>query len=400
MKVENGEWIMTPRELAAYYYKLDKKHGELSLIPEVVEEVDKDSVGEDFSQTSEQEMILNKCLEVLGDPLKVVLLHYNLADTTISRSTLAISDKFPGFWVTLVQTGKTMRLSFRSQLEIRNLVFEVLAADNSVRPTKMACDLSTEGALAFLALLDQYRRSWLISLIQHTEPISFFTIKDIKERLNEAEMEDFRWTLPFTDKLLPIPVKEMAVAQDPLPGLSELVEAEIIESIDEESTTFDITEAGHVFTDGNKQAASRLILSQTYYTQEDELAHDVFFLTRTSFDLFMVVMGGAEASLTTLLPGDLDLLVQHVFPLADNTEDLEEKKVLEEEEATEEEMEDEKVRASEKSWHLYKNEEQLGPYSWEELKEFAQTGELEQEDLLWQPGLSEWIKASTRDGLF
>ncbi len=406
MKIENGEWILTPSELAACFKETGNTPGELSLIPKSEEEIDRAKIAEERStQTEEQLAILDKCLKVLGDPHQIVLMHYNLADTTVSRSTLATSEELPGAWVTLAQTGKTMRLSFRSQLEIRNLIFEVLAADNTVRPTKMACDLSTAGALTFLALLDQYRRSWLISLIKHLEPVNLFTIEDIKERLNEAEVEDFRWSLPFTDKLLPIPIKEMAVAQDPRPGLLELVEAGIIEPVNEEATAFDITEAGQVFIDGNNQAACRLVLTQTYHTEEGEPAHDVFLLTRTSFDLFMVTMGGAEASLTTLLPGDLDLLVRHVFLMADSAENDAEDEELEEvgpleEEAGEETAEETAAATGQGPWHISRGGEQYGPYTWEELKKFAQDGSLGKEDHLWQPGMSEWVKAGAMEGLF
>ncbi len=373
MRVENGEWIVTAAELAACFRDSGNTPGALSLIPTGEEEVDGAKIAEERStQTEEQLAIFDKCLKVLGDPRQIVLMHYNLADTTVSRSTLAASQELPGAWVTLAQTGKAMRLSFRSQLEVRNLIFEVLAADITIRPTKMACDLSTEGALTFLALLDQYRRSWLISLISHLEPVSLFTIEDIKDRLSEAEMEDFRWTLPFTDKLLPIPVKEMAVAEDPRPGLFELVEAGIIEPVNEEATAFDITEAGHVFADGNSQAACRLVLTRTYHTDEGESVHDVFLLTRTSFDLFMVAMGGAEASLTTLLPGDLELLVHYVSLMEDSTEEAE----AEESEAagpldeeTGEKAEESAAAASRAPWHTARGGEQYGPHTtWEELK--------------------------------
>lgn len=406
MKIENGEWIMTAAELAACYEETGNTPGVFSLIPKGVEEGDGTKRGDDYSSLSEeQRAVLDQCLRVLGDPEQLVLLHYTLADTTVSRSTLAISSAMPGAWATLVQSGKTLQLSFRSPLEIRNLVFEVLAADHSVRPTKLGCDLSTEAALAFLALLDQHRRSWLVSLLKHLEPISLFTVEDVKERLNEAAVNDFRWSLPFVDKVLPIPVSEMAVAQDPRPALLELAEAEIIEPVDEDAAVFDMTDAGMVLVDGNKQAASRLVLTRTYHTEDGEPAHDVFVLTRTTFDLFMLSMGGAEASLRTLLPGDLDLLIQYLFPVADSTEGTQD---AAEQAGAQEAGEAEPGTpaptpppvAAQASWFMSRAGQRFGPYSWEDLRQSARDGNLKQEDLLWQPGMTEWVKAGEREGLF
>jgi hypothetical protein len=50
-------------------------------------------------------------------------------------------------------------------------------------------------------------------------------------------------------------------------------------------------------------------------------------------------------------------------------------------------------------WFLHHEGEQLGPMSWAELQELAARGEVEPEDLLWQPSLPSWEPAGTIKGL-
>ncbi len=384
MKSQNGEWIGKAEEFAAIFEQTGKNRGALDMLPKGQKEVDAQSLEKaEFHQDPDQLRLLHSCLTVLADPEQVVQMHYNLGDTTVSRSTLATSEEMPGVWVTLAKTGSTQRLSLRSETELRHLVNRVLSDDTTLRPTQIGCDLSTEAALAFLAILDQYRRAWLISLIRHLEPNTLFTLSDVKERLGDAAVEDFRWVLPFTDKVLPIPVTEMSVCQDPRPALLELVEKGLIEPVDEEATAFDLTEAGKVLAEGEKQAASRMVLSKTCSIGNDTLAHDVLLFTRSPFDLTLCLMSGAEASLSTLLPGDLDRLLTRLL-LSPSESELEQVAA---------------GKAEEKIWHLSRNGQQFGPYTWEELLDLKKEGKLQSKDYLWKPGLSQWVEAETLDEL-
>ena len=318
MKSQNGEWIGKAEEFAAYFEHTGNKRGSLDVLPKGQREIDFESElksidKKELDQDPDQLRLLESCLSVLADPEQVVQMHYNMADTTVSRSILAKSKEMPGLWVTLAKTGDTQRLSFRSETELRHLIGRVLSDDNTIRPTQVGCDLSTEAALAFLAILGQYRRAWLISLIRHLEPVTLFSLSDVKERLEEADVEDFRWVLPLTDKLLPMPVAEMSVCEDPRSALLELVEKGLIEPVDEEATAFELTEAGKVLAEGEKQAASRMVLSKTCSTSGGQLVHDVLLFTRSSFDLTLYLMSGAEASISTLLPGDLELILDNII---------------------------------------------------------------------------------------
>ena len=51
-------------------------------------------------------------------------------------------------------------------------------------------------------------------------------------------------------------------------------------------------------------------------------------------------------------------------------------------------------------WYYTTNNQQMGPVSWDELRQLASTGLLHPNDMVWKEGMSEWLKANKKDGLF
>ena len=175
--------------------------------------------------------LAERFLKALADPKKVVHFHNVVADEQVSRCLLAWHPDMGGAWVSLARSGDLRRISLRSEPELRFLVANALAADDALRPDRIAVNLSTPEALALLAILDQLRRARLISLLDHKEPVALFAPEDVQARLGEADVEDFRWTLPFLAKLLPLSVGDLAVTKDPRPALLALEKAGLVERV-------------------------------------------------------------------------------------------------------------------------------------------------------------------------
>ena len=51
-------------------------------------------------------------------------------------------------------------------------------------------------------------------------------------------------------------------------------------------------------------------------------------------------------------------------------------------------------------WYYTTNNQQMGPVSWDELRQLASTGLLRPDDMVWKEGMADWHKASRTDGLF
>lgn len=51
-------------------------------------------------------------------------------------------------------------------------------------------------------------------------------------------------------------------------------------------------------------------------------------------------------------------------------------------------------------WHVHKDGQTLGPYTWEELQTQAESGEINRTDMIWKEGMSEWNPADQVQDLF
>ncbi len=51
-------------------------------------------------------------------------------------------------------------------------------------------------------------------------------------------------------------------------------------------------------------------------------------------------------------------------------------------------------------WFYTANKHQMGPVSWEELKQLVESGLLKPHDMVWCDGMDEWVKAVKQKGLF
>jgi hypothetical protein len=51
-------------------------------------------------------------------------------------------------------------------------------------------------------------------------------------------------------------------------------------------------------------------------------------------------------------------------------------------------------------WFYTANKHQMGPVSWDELKQLAESGLLKPNDMVWCEGMDEWVKAVKQKGLF
>lgn len=316
MNLDQGEWILNEGEMAAVAAAFGLRNGTLGVLP------DKLPTGPEAAEATKAFGVLDpafralaeRCLKALADPRKAVHFHSEVANEQVSRCLLAWHPDMGGAWVSLARTGDLRRVSLRSEAELRLLLANTLAADDSLRPDRIAVNLSTPEALALLAAFDQLRRARLISLLNHNEPVTLFAAEDVQARLAEASVEDYRWTLPFLAKLLPLPVGGLAVAKDPRPALLAIEKAGLIERLGTsgDRVVCELTSAGTFLEAGFRESSAKAALSVTALVAGG-LGHDVFLLVRSLFDLFLVSLSGGDAALSTILAGDLDELCKIIF---------------------------------------------------------------------------------------
>ena len=316
MHTDQGEWILNEGEMAAVAAAFGLRNGTLGMLP------DKLPTGPEAAEATKAfgaldpafRALAEQCLKALADPGKLVHFYSTVTDDQVSRCLLAYSPDMGGAWVSLARSGDLRRMSLRSEPELRLLVADTLAANDSLRPDRIAVNLSTPEALALLATFDQIRRARLISMLNHTEPVTLFAAEDVQARLAEASVEDFRWTLPFLAKLLPLPVGDLAVSKDPRTALLALEKAGLIERLGTsgDRVVCELTNAGAFLEAGFRECSARAALSVTIPLQGG-VGHDVFLLVRSVYDLFFISLSGGEAGLSTILAGDLDEISKNLF---------------------------------------------------------------------------------------
>lgn len=309
MYIHDGQWLIEAAEIYQKVEELKIGKGALSVLPPAP---DKASIIQP-KEGQEETKLLDKCIRILANPDKVLYLHYNIADGVVSRSALAKSEILPETWVTISGTSDPYSISIRSEAEIKFLVGDVLSTNNLWGSQEFGSDMSTQGALTLMAVLDHVRRSWMISALNHVEPIGMFSLEDIRERLVDSQNEDFRWTLHFTEKHIPIPVKEMDFLDDLRPAMQELIDAGLVEEIDEEGDLFDITKEGEYLAEIERQAASRMVLSRVNQISEGEITYDIFTFIRGPLDLILYLLSGGNASFGALQPYDAEVIISEIL---------------------------------------------------------------------------------------
>jgi hypothetical protein len=328
MHTDQGEWILNEGEMASVAASFGVRSAGLGTVPErLPAPSEAEAAVQSFMAIEPPFRVLaERCLRALAGAKKVVHFHNSMADERASRCLLAWHPDMGGAWVSLARTGDLRRVSLRSEAELRYLVANSLAADDSLRADRISVNLSTPEALALLATFDHLRRARLISLLNHTEPVALFSAEDVQARLAEASLEDFRWTLPFLAKLLPLPVGDLAVTKDPRPALLALEKAGLLERLGTsgERVLCELTNAGAFLEAGFRESSAKAALSVTVPLQGG-VGHDVFLLVRSVFDLFLVSLSGGDAALSTILAGDLDEILKAVFappPVLPEPEDI------------------------------------------------------------------------------
>ncbi len=316
MLVEQGEWILNEGEMAAVAASFGIASSALGVVPKALPPK---AQGEEAAKAFHAldpafQTLAERCLRALAEPSKLVHVHNVVAGQRVSRALMAFSPAMGGAWVSLARSGDLRRVSLRSEAELRFLVADALAADASLRPDRVSVNLSTPEALALLAVFEQLRRARLISLLDHKEPVTLFAAEDVEARLKEADVEDFRWTLPFLAKLLPLPLGDLAVAKDCRPALLALEKAGLLERLGIQAgrVVCELTNPGAFLEAGFRDASARAALAVTAPVRGG-LAHDVLLLVRSAFDLFLVSFSGGDAALSTILAGDLDETMKLVF---------------------------------------------------------------------------------------
>lgn len=313
MKIENGNVNASSEELAAAISSLNLETNRLSRIPGVPFGTEHEEAVADFASQVHEDFgnLLVGSLETLAAPDRVGVLHYALGDESISRAILAWNAAaLPGEVVLLVKAPDGWEIQRRTIESLGNTFSEILLAEEfPPRGSLLSRPISSRALPAFLVLCDLLREGRLFALLSHQVSSGKFTDAGLREALEAAHAEDFRWPSLFFDKLLPSPMSDLGLVENTGEILREWQNLELVQEVPGDAATYELTAAGSRIARALWHHHTLLGLRVTVEREDGSRGHEVFFLVRALHDLFLFDVAGGESVISSLSSGDLEALI-------------------------------------------------------------------------------------------
>ena len=314
MRIDHGDLLLSDTELTAALNGTGRAPNALGLMPGPAEGLGAmGGPGNALDQSLSPEF--TRAMIALVAPAKSAVLHYTIADESISRSFLAWPSGAGDDLVALVRTGANRRVSVRTLTAMRLFIARLLAANETLVESGVSLSLSTGAILVFLAIAEHVRLMRYHAMQVHTEPTTIFNQDEVQARLTSAGVEDFRWPLLFLDKVMPAPIAHALTPQDVGAAIDELILAGLIDQVDDsgELHIFELAGPGLRLCDALQHDVAKLALRVSAIRDDGEIGHEVMLLVRSGFDLFLFDLAGEQGTLASLGPGTLDALVSHAL---------------------------------------------------------------------------------------
>jgi hypothetical protein len=314
MRIDQGDFLLSDAELSAALNGVGRSPNALGLTPGPVEGREEvRGVGDSLDQSLSPGF--TRAMTALVAPDKIAVLHYTIADESISRSMLAWPSGAGDDLVALVRTGTNRRVSFRTLTAMRLFIARLLAANETLLESGVSLFLSTGAILVFLAIAEHVRMMRYHAIQAHTEPTTIFNQDEVQGSLTSAGVEDFRWPLLFLDKVMPVPIAHALTPQDVGAAIDELILAGLVDQVDEtgELHIYELAGPGLRISDALQHDVAKLALRVSAFRDDGEIGHEVMLLVRSGFDLFLFDLAGEQGAIASLVPATLDVLISHAL---------------------------------------------------------------------------------------
>jgi hypothetical protein len=316
MRLERDDLIASDDELVALSEALALERGPLAALPAAASA---EGSGRTLDLLEGVDR-LSGAVQSLARPSRRIDVRHVFGDESIGRTVMVWASDCDPQMVVLEELGRERRIGRRSESHVRGRLAKALAAPKEAPVLRRA--LSTSAALAFIAMTDCLRYAWLVSMLEHAQPVRRITAGDIRSRFECAGLDDSRWLLNFLDKVWPRTLAEHEVVGPLETTLDELEAAGLLVRVAEgPGTAYETVGQGGLLAAILGREDRKLGL--TVQTAAEGVPPEVALLIRSPSHLLLVHMRGEEASLRLLGTRELqEWLERIVVCTPPSTEDL------------------------------------------------------------------------------
>lgn len=318
---DETDFLMTVEELSAFAASFSASPGPLSLLPQGEPPIEeKKLAAAALKKLAPQERgDLEKAVHALANPDWAARLHHAVADETITRSVLAWpKDGQEDEIVCVTRLGKNRRISLRSAWEVSSIIGRILAGGLGLREQNFGCRISSPAVFSLLGFFDQLQHARLYSMLAHASPIDSVTPAEVFQRLAESELEDFRWVIPFFEKVLPTGALTSISKEDVQTTLAELAKAGLLEAVDEKGALYQLTGSGQFAADAVFHNLSRAAICFSQLLPDGQAGYEAVLFLRGPAGLFLYDISGAEGVALTLTQPALEEMLENLFTRNNN----------------------------------------------------------------------------------
>jgi len=256
-------------------------------------------------QKPDDQVALRQALTALASPvimsdITIMRGDQGLVQTTLVKESLRADD--PAFLVDTDESGENLRLRRLQSPEVMaGTILMYLEAGVEPGLAEFKFEVSPSEFLVLLATLDLYRRSYLISLLEHEEMKPNLKLEDVQNSVNDGlQYPDPRWLVPFVVPILPSkPELDWNAIWQAVYSLSQRG----IVKLSEDNTSLVLTEAGALLATEMLRKMAQIRVASLGYTEDGKPASQTSFFVRGE-NLIWYIDVGAESVVVAAV--DLD----------------------------------------------------------------------------------------------
>jgi hypothetical protein len=241
---------------------------------------------------------VRELLQAVASPQQLTRIK-SLRNDDFLMSTIFVQDSSspddPGYLIGETEERRYLEAQKLLEADVMNSTLLLyLDAGFEAGEIELQFTVPAESFPVFMALLDLYRRSYMISVLEHSEKPTSLKVQDVLNALNDGiETPDLRWNVPFIRPILAEPIKsDLETVRN---GLYYLATLDLIEVTDDYSE-ITLNEPMELIVEEFVTKHTSVALQSLSFYNGQPVSSSTAFIRTTNFVWFIDITGGDDDS--------------------------------------------------------------------------------------------------------